>query len=167
MKILFTFHEEKMFNGTLPFESLIKELSFEDIINVCSTKREYSRVCNDPRTWEFLLERDFQAKAYTNDPRKEYLQRKQYPYYQTFGPEHFIRSMPPALPDQIWIFEANGYDYSLYLMSIDDFRKEEYDHFTWIKKGETLIYEHDEGSFVILDTPQNRSLVRVQNRITF
>lgn len=38
---------------------VIKDLSKEDLLSLCRTSVRYRRICEDPRVWKYLIERDF------------------------------------------------------------------------------------------------------------
>ena len=59
--------------------SLWKHLPYEDLIKYCQTNKEYSRTCQNPSTWIYLLERDFKKswnsvlkESPNANPRKYY-----------------------------------------------------------------------------------------------
>lgn len=50
-----------------------RQMPLRDLIQFCSTNKEMNTICQDPATWQYLLERDFQVKTRFQDPRKEYV----------------------------------------------------------------------------------------------
>jgi len=53
-------------------EKFWKDLSYEEIMNLCETNTEFRKVCRDDATWEFLLQRDFGIPCSTSYAYKLY-----------------------------------------------------------------------------------------------
>ena len=49
-----------------------KQLSVPDLISFCSTNSEYKKICQNPETWRFLLQRDFNYTKPVKNPMKKY-----------------------------------------------------------------------------------------------
>src|SRR5436190_1082124 len=62
---------------TLPFEvtaNIWQHLSIEDIFKLCQTHSQLHQICQDPYTWRFLLQRDFNITFTGYDPKIKYIQ---------------------------------------------------------------------------------------------
>ena len=40
-------------------EKLFKNLTINEILNLCSTSKDFSKICEEEETWVYLLWRDF------------------------------------------------------------------------------------------------------------
>jgi len=60
----------------LPYESyyqIIRDLDIKDIIHLCQTNIKLSKICQDPYTWRYLLDRDFGIEYNGPDPYSVYV----------------------------------------------------------------------------------------------
>lgn len=61
-----------MENFVNPIE-IIRRSDYNTIVNLCQTNSVWKRYCDDPETWKFLLQRDFNIDTFDEDPRRQYL----------------------------------------------------------------------------------------------
>lgn len=57
----------------LKYEKFWKNLSYEDIIELCLVNKDFNKICQDNNTWKYLLKRDYDVTYTGNDARQEYL----------------------------------------------------------------------------------------------
>jgi hypothetical protein len=50
-----------------------KYLPVEDILHMCRINRRMREICDDPETWVYLLERDYNIISVSDDPKQEYI----------------------------------------------------------------------------------------------
>ena len=61
----------------LPYEirfAIWRKLSIENILDLCETNKDFKGICDDNRTWQFLLKRDFNfLPGYPGDAKIKYI----------------------------------------------------------------------------------------------
>lgn len=61
---------------SIPFEVMrhveVEYLSAQDILNLCSTSKEYQEICRDNNLWIYLLRRDYQTFYTGKNAKEEY-----------------------------------------------------------------------------------------------
>lgn len=62
----------------LQFETLIENLDYDSIVNICTLNSDYKHLCNQREVWNTLLLKKY-GKKYLDDPREEYLLHVRYP----------------------------------------------------------------------------------------
>ena len=60
-------------------------LSIEDILHYCGSHTAMQQICDDPQTWEYLLERDYtgHSRKY-DDPKEDYMSKYNLDAYKDY-----------------------------------------------------------------------------------
>ena len=49
-----------------------QSLDVEELIALCQTNKTFKQLCDDPRTWQYFLKRDFGIVSTSSDAKREY-----------------------------------------------------------------------------------------------
>lgn len=98
------------------FTNVVSNMSVDEIVNFCQVNKDANHACNRPNVWKMLIRRDFNVEPTTNDPRKEYIDRKKYPVGVKIPIRDILLSFP-TFPNEVFVYSESFQNISKYNMN--------------------------------------------------
>lgn len=147
------------------FENVIKNLSSDEIVNLCLTNSEFKFICDKRSTWIELLKREYGVDRLTmSDPRAEYIARKRYPPDMKITLKELLKWLSQQYPNKLVCYDGFRYRFITFdktdeVIEFLDIRGNFIFNQDGIIQFDTFDYDAILLHLYILDTSFNRSFI--------
>lgn len=97
------------------FENVIKNLTSDEIVNLCLTNSKFKFICDVRSTWINLLKKEYGVDQLTmSDPRAEYIARKRYPPEMKITLKKMLEWLSQQYSGKLVCFDGFGYRFLIF-----------------------------------------------------